>query len=136
MTPSASPNAANDGDWCFPDTEEGILDAISKGATYLWASTIVFASHPLQTSSRLKVYEDRLRVVGQGPLVVDKYDDKEFVNNYLRALGGFTMPRNFEGWRANLGRNGYIMRDYINPQTTQTELIIETGEPTVLGRKD
>ncbi|KAH8673089.1 hypothetical protein BGZ61DRAFT_361829 [Ilyonectria robusta] len=95
VTPSASPNAANDGDWCFPDTEEGILDAISKGATYLWANTIVFASHPLQTSSRLKDYEERLRVVGQGPLVVDKYDDKEFVNSYLRALGGFTMPRSF-----------------------------------------
>ncbi|KAF7547255.1 hypothetical protein G7Z17_g7868 [Cylindrodendrum hubeiense] len=95
VTPSKSPNPTNDGDWCFPDTEEGILDAISKGATYLWANTIVFASHPLQTSSRLENYEDRLRVVGQGPLVVDKYDDKQFVNDCLRALGGFTMPRNF-----------------------------------------
>ncbi|RGP63181.1 glutathione synthetase atp-binding domain [Fusarium sporotrichioides] len=93
VTPTDSPNPLNDGDWCFPDTEKGILDAIDKGANCLWSNTIVFASHPLQTSTQLTPFQDRVRVVGQGPLVVDKYDDKKFVNDYLRAVGGFTMPQ-------------------------------------------
>ncbi|RMJ03672.1 hypothetical protein CDV36_014802 [Fusarium kuroshium] len=95
VAPTRSPNPTENSDWCFPDTEDGILDAIDKGANYLWSNTIVFASHPLQTSTRLNPYEDSVRVIGQGPLVVDKYDDKQFVNDYLRATGGFTMPRAF-----------------------------------------
>ncbi|KAJ4245986.1 hypothetical protein NW762_013730 [Fusarium torreyae] len=95
VTPNKSPDPLKDGDWCFPDTEDGILDAINKGANYLWSNTIVFASHPLQTSTQLASFQDRVRVIGQGPLVVDKYDDKKFVNDYLRAVGGFTMPRAF-----------------------------------------
>ncbi|KAL3608899.1 hypothetical protein FPOAC2_03910 [Fusarium poae] len=95
VTPNKSPDPRKNGDWCFPDTEEGILEAIHKGANYLWANTIVFASHPLQTSTRLTPVQDAVRVIGQGPLVVDKYDDKKFVNDYLRAVGGFTLPRTF-----------------------------------------
>ncbi|KAF5027031.1 hypothetical protein F66182_907 [Fusarium sp. NRRL 66182] len=95
VTPSKSPDPLKDGHWCFPDTEEGILEAIHKGANYLWSNTIVFASHPLQTSTQLVPFQDDVRVIGQGPLVVDKYDDKKFVNDYLRAVGGFTMPRTF-----------------------------------------
>ncbi|KAJ3527718.1 hypothetical protein NM208_g10562 [Fusarium decemcellulare] len=95
ITPTSSPNPTENGDWCFPDTEDGILDAIGKGANYLWSNTIVFSSHPLQTSARLNPHESSVRVIGQGPHVVDKYDDKQFVNDYLRATGGFTMPRAF-----------------------------------------
>ncbi|KAF4968472.1 hypothetical protein FSARC_4166 [Fusarium sarcochroum] len=95
VTPNKSPDPLKDGDWCFPDTEEGILEAINKGANYLWSNTIVFASHPLQTSTQLIPFQDGVRVIGQGPLVVDKYGDKKFVNDYLRAVGGFTMPRTF-----------------------------------------
>ncbi|CEI63581.1 unnamed protein product [Fusarium venenatum] len=95
VTPNKSPDPLKDGDWCFPDTEEGILEAINKGANYLWSNTIVFASHPLQTSTRLTPFQDDVRVIGQGPLVVDKYDHKKFVNDYLRVVGGFTMPRTF-----------------------------------------
>jgi hypothetical protein len=95
VTPNKTPDPLRDGDWCFPDTEEGILEAIDKGANYLWSNTIVFASHPLQTSTRLTPFQDHIRVIGQGPLVVQKYDDKMFVNDYLRAVGGFTMPRTF-----------------------------------------
>ena len=95
ITPIKTPDPLQDGDWCFTNTEQGILEAIGKGANYLWSNTIVFASHPLQTSTQLDPFQASVRVIGQGPLVVDKYDDKKFVNDYLRAVGGFTMPRAF-----------------------------------------
>ena len=97
-------------DWCFPDTEDGILEALEKGATHLWANTILFASHPLQTSSKIGDYQDRVRVVGHGPLVVEKYDDKELVNNMLRQDGAFTMPRS---WSL---RESSVLRDDIESQ--------------------
>ncbi|KAI2622876.1 glutathione synthetase ATP-binding domain-like protein [Hypomontagnella submonticulosa] len=93
ITPGPVPGPAEDAGWCFPDTEEGILQAVDKGATHLWANTILFASHPLQTSRILEKYQDTIQVVGQGPLVVEKYDDKQYVNDLLRQLGNFTMPR-------------------------------------------
>lgn len=81
--------------WCFPDTESGILFALERGATHLWANTILFASHPLQISPLLEKYQDSVRVIGQSPLLVETYDDKEFVNNLLRYHGNFTLPK---GW--------------------------------------
>ena len=90
---SSTPDPGQDLGWCFPDTEDGILKAVNQGATHLWANTILFAAHPLQTSKGLEEHLDRVQVVGQGPLVVEKYDDKRYVNNLLRRLGGFTMPR-------------------------------------------
>ncbi|KXH61980.1 fungal specific transcription factor domain-containing protein [Colletotrichum salicis] len=92
ITPVAAPSPDEDTEWRFPDTEEGILDAVGKGATHLWANTILFASHPIQTSGSLESVQDTLKVIGHGPLVVEKYDDKEFVNNLLRNIGGFTTP--------------------------------------------
>ncbi|KXH52123.1 hypothetical protein CNYM01_00454 [Colletotrichum nymphaeae SA-01] len=92
ITPASTPSPENDTEWCFPDTEEGIQDAVNKGATHLWANTILFASHPLQTSTSLRSVQNTLKVVGHGPLVVEKYDDKEYVNDLLRQIGGFTMP--------------------------------------------
>ncbi|KAI0151881.1 glutathione synthetase ATP-binding domain-like protein [Hypoxylon sp. NC0597] len=93
ISPVPSPEPSKDVGWCFPDTEAGILQAIYEGATHLWANTILFASHPLQTSRSLDRYQDFIQVVGQGPLVVQKYDDKQYVNDLLRQLGGFTMPK-------------------------------------------
>ncbi|KAJ9130516.1 Glutathione synthetase ATP-binding domain-like protein [Pleurostoma richardsiae] len=95
VCPTDHPVPEKDCDWSFPDTEEGILQALEKGATHLWANTILFAAHPLQTSARIADFQDRVRVVGQGPLTVEKYDDKEYVNNLLRKHGGFTMPRSW-----------------------------------------
>ncbi|KAL2879745.1 hypothetical protein SGCOL_004788 [Colletotrichum sp. CLE4] len=95
ITPVSAPSPDEDTEWCFPDTEEGILDAVRKGATHLWANTILFASHPIQTSGSLESVQDTLKVIGHGPLVVEKYDDKEFVNNLFRSIGGFTMPRSW-----------------------------------------
>jgi hypothetical protein len=95
LTPSPSPDPGKDAGWCFPDNENGILFAIRKGATHLWANTILFASHPLQKSSCLHEYQNTVRVVGQPPLLVEKFDDKEYTNNLLRARGVFTMPRSW-----------------------------------------
>lgn len=56
----------------------------------------MFASHPLQTSVPIGQHADRLRVVGQSPLCVDRYDNKDWVNTLLRKTGGFTMPRSWD----------------------------------------
>lgn len=39
--------------------------------------------------------QPNLRVIGQGPLIVEKYDDKRYVNDMLRKTAQFTMP---EAW--------------------------------------
>ena len=36
-----------------------------------------------------------MRIVGQPPLMVELFDDKEFVNDLLRKDGRFTMPRSW-----------------------------------------
>lgn len=95
LTPSQSPGPSSDIGWCFPDNEDGILLAIQKGATHLWANTILFGSHPLQCSSRLDEHQTKVRVVGQPPLFVEKFDDKDYTNNLLRARGLFPMPRSW-----------------------------------------
>ncbi|MCJ1249441.1 hypothetical protein MMC30_006665 [Trapelia coarctata] len=99
VTPVTSPDPSQDHGWCFPDSEAGILDAIGKGATHLWANTILFAAHPLQTASSLEKYRNELRVVGQPPLLVEKFDDKEYTNNLLRRTNRFTLPR---AWAVDL----------------------------------
>jgi D-alanine-D-alanine ligase-like ATP-grasp enzyme len=94
-TPKATPDPAQQADWCFPDTEEGILAALDTGATHLWANTILFASHALQSSQKVRAFQDKVCVVGQPPSLVELYDDKRHVNDWLRSTGEFTMPR---GW--------------------------------------
>ncbi|KAI0398699.1 glutathione synthetase ATP-binding domain-like protein [Xylaria palmicola] len=79
--------------WSFPDTEEGILSAIQKGATHIWANTIVFASHPLQTSAKLSGFQDEIRIIGQPPNLVETFDDKAIMNGLLRTQKSLTLPR-------------------------------------------
>ncbi|KAJ5595250.1 uncharacterized protein N7459_001458 [Penicillium hispanicum] len=95
LTPVESPDPADQDQWCFPDTEEGIVDAVQRGATHLWANTVLYAEHPLQRSSRLTPYETRVKVIGQPPLCADRFDDKSFVNDALRRRGGLTLPRSW-----------------------------------------
>lgn len=104
LCPSSSPNPSKDGDWCFPDTEEGVLSALDQGATHVWANTILFASHPLQTSLRIGSHQPDVRVIGQGPLIVDKYDDKNYVN-ILRHKSIVTMP---SAWTFRLGEGSSV----------------------------
>ncbi|KAI5917500.1 hypothetical protein F4810DRAFT_44109 [Camillea tinctor] len=58
LTPFQEPNPAELNGWTFPDTEEGILHALNKGATHIWANTILFTSHPLQTSETIGDFQD------------------------------------------------------------------------------
>ncbi|KAJ5089659.1 hypothetical protein N7532_008343 [Penicillium argentinense] len=95
LTPRDSPDPMDQDHWCYPDTEEGILEAVQKGATHLWANTILFAEHPLQTSTRLTPYKSSVRVIGQPPLCADRFDDKSFTNDELRRYGGLTLPRSW-----------------------------------------
>ncbi|KAJ5756023.1 hypothetical protein N7533_005566 [Penicillium manginii] len=95
LTPVECPDPADQNQWCYPDTEEGILEAVQKGATHLWANTVLFAEHPLQTSTRLTPYESSLKVIGQPPICADRFDDKSFTNDELRRHGGFTLPRSW-----------------------------------------
>ncbi|CEL09285.1 hypothetical protein ASPCAL12423 [Aspergillus calidoustus] len=81
--------------WSFPDTEEGIYDAVQRGATHFWANTILFSSHPLQTSTKLTPLSDDLYVVGQPPGLVENFDDKAYLNGKLRELGSVTLPKSW-----------------------------------------
>jgi len=68
-------------DWVFPDTAEGIADAVARGATLLWANTVLFAGHPLEAVMR------DVQVVGQLPQRQQDADDKFATNAMLRAHG-------------------------------------------------
>ena len=85
ITPKPNPAPVSDADWSFPDTEAGIVAAVAAGATHLWANTVVFAEHPLQTSRALD--NAGVFIVGQPPKVVEAVDDKNRVNEALRAAG-------------------------------------------------
>jgi carbamoylphosphate synthase large subunit len=43
----------------------------------------------------LDLYQDTIQIVGQPPNLVEKFDDKQHVNDLLRKTGQFTLPR---GW--------------------------------------
>ncbi|KOC14938.1 hypothetical protein AFLA70_174g002861 [Aspergillus flavus AF70] len=94
-TPDPSPQVFKHEGWCFSDTEEGIVSAVNNGATHLWANTILFDSHPLQQSQKLTPYASDIYVVGQPPGLVENCDDKAFLNDKLRSLGGYTLPRSW-----------------------------------------
>lgn len=92
-TPHAQPDPSDQTQWCFPDTETGILAALDGGATHLWANTIVHKTHPLQISTKVVERSEEVKAIGQPPCLVELYDDKRYVNDWLRSTGHFTMPR-------------------------------------------
>jgi hypothetical protein len=51
--------------------------------------------HPLQTSSKLQQYASQTHVVGQPPRLVERFDDKAYLNDKLRALGSYTLPQSW-----------------------------------------
>ncbi|SDV47343.1 D-alanine--D-alanine ligase family protein [Chitinasiproducens palmae] len=81
VTPVATPAPGSDRDWVFPDTDAGIAHAARLGATVLWANTVLFAGHPLD--SRLGDFW----LVGQLPERQQCADDKYATNAALRAAG-------------------------------------------------
>ena len=84
VTPVVKPDPSSQDDWTFPETAEGIHEALDRGATHLWANIHTHAEHPLQTLDSLNKYEDTVMVVGQPPRLADYADDKAWFNEYLR----------------------------------------------------
>lgn len=80
VTPVKHPDMFKDFDWVFPDTEEGILHAISLGADTIWLNTVLYENHPIENFNGISI-------IGQRPSDVSKYDDKYYTNNYLRNQG-------------------------------------------------
>jgi D-alanine-D-alanine ligase-like ATP-grasp enzyme len=113
ITPITSPDPSSVTGWTFPDTASGILSAINAGVTHVWANTILFSSHPLQTLQELDQYEDQVRIVGQPSNLVQLYDDKEYVNNLLRSQG-FTLPKS---WTLTSSAS-------LDPERTLKELVL------------
>ena len=93
--PLPDPNAALD--WVFPDTAAGIRAAKSAGAAVLWANTVLFAGHPLETV--LAEFD----IVGQVPAAMQAFDDK-FETNRMLARKGLPVARSF--LLANTSREG------------------------------
>ncbi|PSN65512.1 glutathione synthetase ATP-binding domain-like protein [Corynespora cassiicola Philippines] len=92
LTPIEAPTPEKQEGWTFPDTESGILSAVRSGATHLWMNTILFKHHPLQTSTELTPLLDDLFIIGQPPNLVEDYDDKAVVNDFLRSTRQFLLP--------------------------------------------
>ena len=88
LTPVADPDPARPLDWVFPDTEDGIAEAIAAGATILWANSVLFEGHPLEAVL------GRVRVVGQVPTLTQRYDDK-FATNRMLEQAGLPVARSF-----------------------------------------
>ncbi|GLB12124.1 hypothetical protein AtubIFM57258_009402 [Aspergillus tubingensis] len=78
-----------------PGHEEGIYSAAQQDATHFWANTILFTSHPLQTSPELTPVASEIYVVGQPPGLAENSDDKAYLNDKLRELGGYTLPKSW-----------------------------------------
>lgn len=81
ITPQADPDPANDQGWTFPDTLDGIHTAIAAGAEVLWANTVLFHAHPLQSVLH------QTGIVGQHPDLVETYDNKWTTRNLLAQTG-------------------------------------------------
>lgn len=88
VTPALSPDPAVPLDWVFPDTIEGIRAAGEAGASTLWANTVLFAGHPLETVLR------DFDIVGQLPAAIHIYDDK-FETNRIMAAAGLPVAASF-----------------------------------------
>ncbi|MCA0199861.1 MAG: ATP-grasp domain-containing protein [Proteobacteria bacterium] len=95
LTPVAAPDPTRPMDWVFPDTHEGIQDAIGRGAGVLWANTVLFEGHPLE-----RVMATHW-IVGQPPAAQQSGDDKFATNTRLRA-NGLPLPASLVAGRAAL----------------------------------
>lgn len=87
ITPTTTPDPTKDLDWSFPDTANGITDALHLGANTLWANTILHSRHALVTL-RDKLVASGVRIVGQNPWDVERFDDKEWTNRWLAEQEG------------------------------------------------
>ncbi|MBD0405035.1 carboxylate--amine ligase [Flammeovirga sp. EKP202] len=79
ITPQTSPNIENDLDWVFPDTEDGILAAINKGANTFWLNTMLYKNHAIE-----KFMDRGIKLIGQLPAHVELLGNKYYMNDLLR----------------------------------------------------
>jgi biotin carboxylase len=80
IAPADDPDPAFDRGWTFPDTPEGIAAALRQGAEVIWANTVLFAGHPLEAVGGV-------RIVGQRPADVHRFDDKWVTRTVMREAG-------------------------------------------------
>lgn len=86
ITPVAEPDPHDAYQWSFPDTNDGINQALSQGARILWPYVPMDTEHPL--SSRL---EEGMGITGQMPVLIDPLESKAFSHNVIQH-GGIVMP--------------------------------------------
>lgn len=67
--------------YVFPDTAEGVRQAVAAGADTLWANTVLFKGHPIEQVMHTT------RIVGQLPALVERWDDKFSTNRFLAEKG-------------------------------------------------
>jgi len=79
VTPINNPNIKQDKDWVFPDTKEGMQNAINRGANTFWLNTILFEGHIIES-----FFNQDFQFVGQTPNLVDLFDDKFYTNALLQ----------------------------------------------------
>jgi D-alanine-D-alanine ligase len=89
VTPIRDVEPSTDTGWSYPDTMEGIEQALDCGATVLWANTYLFVGHPIE-----RVHHQRFRIIGQPGYVVDKWDAKSQALSML-ADAGLPVPDSF-----------------------------------------
>jgi D-alanine-D-alanine ligase-like ATP-grasp enzyme len=82
VAPYRDPDPRRDDGWSFPDTHQGVARARDLGATVLWANTVLFEGHPVESALR-----QGLAVVGQAPDLVQRFDDKAVANRLLAEHG-------------------------------------------------
>jgi D-alanine-D-alanine ligase len=83
LTPARNPRPDVDADWTYPDTLEGITQAVADGAEILWANTSLFDEHPMAEFAS----HHGLCVVGQPLDVVEKFEDKDVCQAAIEAIG-------------------------------------------------
>ncbi len=79
LTPVKHPDPAKDLDWVFPDTHDGIQNALDQKAKVFWLNTVLFNEHPINN-----YHGQGIKVVGQASDTADKYDNKWTTNELLR----------------------------------------------------
>lgn len=77
VTPCDEPDIYNDKDWVFPDTKEGIREALNAGAEVFWLNTVLYKGHPIDDF-------DGIYIVGQRTSDTAEFDDKYTINAKLR----------------------------------------------------
>ncbi|ORY30211.1 hypothetical protein BCR39DRAFT_529982 [Naematelia encephala] len=99
--PNSSPSPIVDLDWSFPDTQSGILQALSLGTNLIWPNTSMHTRHPL-VDLLPELEAKGVQIVGQNVGVVEEWDDKAWLNAWLSSQKGL------EGWfpKAKLIKKG------------------------------